>query len=254
MKDCISVLRFWLWVSSFFIVCSVASADVGSTGGILVDVGHTFDAPGAISSRGKPEYFFNQRFAQELATLIQGHMRLRASVLDFGHHSTTVKQRAEGLHSRSEDLLVSIHHDSVQPSYLKSWSFNGKEYKYCDAFSGYSIFVSRLNGSFFDSIELARAIGEVLVGRGFTASLHHAEDVAGERRPLLSSRLGIYRYDELAVLRAFSGPAILFEAGIIVNREEEGKLESREYRLRLVGAVAQGIVNYISAKTKGDAQ
>jgi N-acetylmuramoyl-L-alanine amidase len=43
--------------------------------------------------------------------------------------------------------------------------------------------------------------------------LHHAEPVAGESRELIDRALGIYRYDELAVLRTATMPAVLFEAG-----------------------------------------
>ena len=52
---------------------------------------------------------------------------------------------------------------------------------------------------------------------GEKPSLYHAEPIAGENRPLLDRRLGVHRFDGLAVLKTATMPAVLVEAGVIVN-------------------------------------
>jgi N-acetylmuramoyl-L-alanine amidase len=52
---------------------------------------------------------------------------------------------------------------------------------------------------------------------------------------LLDPDAGIYRYDQLVVLRKTQMPAVLFEAGSIINREQELQMNSDE-RLDLISA------------------
>ena len=50
------------------------------------------------------------------------------------------------------------------------------------------------------------------------------------QRLLLDIDAGVYRYDELIVLRKTQMPAVLLEAGSIINRDEELVMDSQEYR------------------------
>ena len=82
---------------------------------------------------------------------------------------------------------------------------------------------------------------------GFAPSLHHAELIPGEGRPLLNPYLGLYRFDGLAVLRTATMPAALLEAGIIVNPAEEQALRTPAHLDRLSNAVAAGIQRFCGA-------
>ena len=46
------------------------------------------------------------------------------------------------------------------------------------------------------------------------------------QHPLLNKETGVYSYDELVVLRTTRMPAVLLEAGSIINRDEELKMDS----------------------------
>ena len=48
------------------------------------------------------------------------------------------------------------------------------------------------------------------------------------QHPLLNKETGVYSYDELVVLRTTRMPAVLLEAGSIINRDEELKMDSPE--------------------------
>jgi N-acetylmuramoyl-L-alanine amidase len=203
---------------------------------IALDVGHTVQASGALSARGVAEYTFNLTLAKRIErTLTDAGFDHTYLVISNGTGRAQLAQRSARVNALGVDLLLSIHHDDVQSLYYESWKYKGTLYHFSDKFSGYSIFVSYRNPSAADSLDFAKLLGTELAARGLHFSAHHSEPIPGENRQLLDANLGIYRYDDLFVLRNIRTPSVLLEAGIIVNREEELLLASSE-RQDLVGA------------------
>jgi N-acetylmuramoyl-L-alanine amidase len=126
--------------------------------------------------------------------------------------------------------------------------FGGRSHPYSDRFHGYSIFVSASSLWATDSIALATLLGRALTVQGLTPSLHHAEAIPGENRTLLDPRLGIYRFDELVVLRGATMPALLLESGVIVNRDEEQAIQNGGYHTKVAAALVDAISEYCSRR------
>src|SRR5262245_26944423 len=61
------------------------------------------------------------------------------------------------------------------------------------------------------------------------------------QRLLVDAKVGVYRYDQLIVLKSTRMPAVLLEAGSIINRNEELVMNSPE-RQALVGAAVTDAV------------
>jgi N-acetylmuramoyl-L-alanine amidase len=203
---------------------------------MALDVGHTVQASGALSARGVAEYTFNLALAKRIErTLTDAGFDHTYLVISNGTGRAQLAQRSARINALGIDLLLSIHHDDVQPHYYESWIYKGTVYHFSDRFSGYSIFVSYRNRSAADSLDFARLLGTELAARGLHFSAHHSEPISGENRQLLDAKLGIYRYDDLFVLRNITAPSVLLEAGIIVNRQDELLLASSQ-RQDLVGA------------------
>jgi N-acetylmuramoyl-L-alanine amidase len=57
----------------------------------------------------------------------------------------------------------------------------------------------------------------------------------------------VYRYEDLVVLRNTRAPAVLLEAGVIVNRDEEALLSSASYQALVSEAVAAAILAFCGA-------
>jgi N-acetylmuramoyl-L-alanine amidase len=153
---------------------------------------------------------------------------------------------AESLGSRAPrasgmDLFISIHHDSVQPRFLSTWEHEGETRNYSDRFSGFSLFVSRLHPDPAASLKCASMIGAALRQAGFTASRYHADPILGENRPFADEENGVHYFDNLAVLKTARVPALLFEAGVIVNRDEELRMRDPAVRNRISESIAAGI-------------
>jgi len=70
------------------------------------------------------------------------------------------------------------------------------------------------------------------------------------RRILLDADAGVYRYDQLIVLRATKMPAVLLGAGSIVNRQEELELATPERRALTSAAIAAAVANFCAARAR----
>ena len=220
---------------------------------VVIDVGHTAGKPGAISARGVYEYDFNLK----LATLIDKKLHdagfSKSALLitkDVSRYHAGLFKRAERARAMNADLFLSIHHDSVPDSFLQKWEYNGAEHSYSDRFKGHSIFVSRDNADYRDSLMFAKMLGQKLKDRGLKYTPHYTEKFMGHRqRILVDADVGVYRYDQLIVLRNNRVPAALLEAGSIINRDEELQMASPKRRGLISAAAVEAIETFCASRS-----
>ncbi len=223
--------RFVLFLSPWLTSAAFAAS-------VAVDVGHYREKPGVISARGVTEFEYNLQLAREVVEALQ---RAGHEMLLIGDDGLAEKLDARAPRADGWDLFISIHHDSVQPPFLSDWDFEGVTLQYSDRFSGFSLFVSRLNGHADASLKCASAIGAALRGAGFARSRYHADPIVGEDRPFADEVNGVHYFDDLAVLRTANIPALLFEAGVIVNRDEELRMRNPAVRKKMVDAITNAV-------------
>jgi N-acetylmuramoyl-L-alanine amidase len=212
---------------------------------LALDIGHTPKRGGAVSARGVSEYEFNRRLVDELKQKLRFSRDIQSFVVNSQGSEISLPKRAEQADQGKADVFLAIHHDSVKESYLKKWEVEGQTRKYCDEYSGYSIFVSAKNTKAMESLAVAKVLGESLLKAGFKPTLHHA---AQENRIVLDTEKGIYLFDDLIVLKGAKMPAVLLECGVIVNRDEEQKLNNPQYRNRLIEAIIGGMESLAAPK------
>jgi N-acetylmuramoyl-L-alanine amidase len=216
--------------------CGVTLTAAAAT--VAIDVGHYAEEPGAISARGRPELEFNAELAREIEDQLKARgYATRLIGADGAMKDLWRRPRA----AQGADLFISVHHDSTQEKYQSMWNYEGSERRYSDLFAGFSLFVSRENPEWRGALACASAIGASLIKAGFRPSLYHADPVLGENRPFADKDNGVHYFDRLAVLRGAAMPALLFEAGVIVNREEEMKMRDGAVRKKIADGVVDGI-------------
>jgi N-acetylmuramoyl-L-alanine amidase len=206
---------------------------------IILDVGHTPELPGTLTARGRTEYEFNLNLAKQVRSTLLERGLVNVDLLLMRGGRDSLYERVNVANSTRPDLFISLHHDSVQPIYLHRWFVNGKKQEYSDRFSGYSLFVSKRNPYWRQALTFATLLGDQLLAHNMHITLHHAEPIAGEHRDLLDATRGIYSFDELIVLEGVQAPAVLLEAAVVVNRDEELVADSRPRR----DLIANGIFN-----------
>jgi N-acetylmuramoyl-L-alanine amidase len=210
---------------------------------LVVDVGHTTQVPGAKSARGLREFDFNLRLAAliERQLLDAGFARTVLLVTD-GPKLESLARRVARANATHADLLLSIHHDSVPDSMLEKWDYNGEPHFFSDRFKGHSLFVSYENGDRRGSLRFARLLGLALKSRGLQYTPHYTEKIMGHRRrELIDAEAGVYRYDQLVVLRSPHMPAVLLEAGSIINRDEELLMGTPEHQAAIAAAAVEAV-------------
>jgi N-acetylmuramoyl-L-alanine amidase len=217
---------------------------------IAIDVGHDRALPGATSARGRPEWEFNialaRRFDAALTKAGIPHV-----LMNPDGATISLADRPARAETENASLLIALHHDSVQPKYLSNWQWGGMTRQFSDDFHGFGLFVSAKNPEFEASQAVAKDIADGLLAAALTPSLHHAEPIAGEDRPLLDAARGIYRYDDLVVLKRSSMPAVLVEAGVIVNRDEELTVEMPAYQDKIAAALTAAASRHCAAREIG---
>jgi N-acetylmuramoyl-L-alanine amidase len=219
---------------------------------VVVDVGHTLDVPGAVSARGVPEYAFNLRLAGEIheklvaAGFAKTVLLITAEGPPLGLVQRTLRANAIGA-----DLFISIHHDSVPEYLLESWDYEGQPNHFSDRFKGFALFISNDNADRAGSLAFGRLLGQALEARGLSYTPHYTLALmANRRRELLDAAAGVYRYDQLIVLRDTRMASVLLEAGSIVNRDEELELGKAERRSLISAAVAAAVADFCAARSK----
>jgi len=219
---------------------------------VVVDVGHTLDVPGAISARGVPEYAFNLRLAGEIReTLVAAGFAKTVLLITAEAPPLGLVQRAQRANAFGADLFISIHHDSVPDYLLESWDYEGQPNHFSDRFKGFALFISNDNADRAGSLAFGRLLGQALQARGLAYTPHYTLALmANRRRELLDAAAGVYRYDQLIVLRDTRMPAVLLEAGSIVNRDEELELGTVERRSLISAAVADAVADFCAARSK----
>ena len=217
---------------------------------IVLDVGHTAVSEGAMSARNVAEFDFNLRLAGLIAERLKAEGYAETTVLvTQGRAKPSLFKRVAAANDLQADLFLSIHHDSVPDSLLENWEFNGKESHFSDRFSGYSVFVSKANADYGTSLAFAELLANEMKAQGLTYARQFTLPIMGKNQhPLLNKETGVYSYDKLIVLKSTNMPAVLLEAGSIINREEELKMDSAERRNTIAGGVTMAVREFCDSR------
>jgi N-acetylmuramoyl-L-alanine amidase len=205
---------------------------------IALDVGHYLKSPGTVSAYGDYEFYYNKELSQFVGNaLVQSGYKV--NIQGYNGDLSSLSQRGE-LANKS-DFLISLHHDAIQAQHLSQWSYNGKNQIYSDEVRGFGIFVSAKNPQFKKSLVCAKTIANQLMQAGFKANYYHSLDIPNERKELLDSKLPVYKYDNLIVLKGTQVPAILIEAGVLTHRQEALWIKQNDVRTAFAYYVAAGM-------------
>jgi N-acetylmuramoyl-L-alanine amidase len=220
---------------------------------IILDVGHTAESYGAMSARNVSEFDYNLKLGKRIDEKLKSEGFAETILLvTEGKARPSLMKRVAAANRKGADLFLSIHHDSVPTLYVEKWEFEGKQRSFNDLFGGYSVFVSQRNPRYQASLKFAKLLGNQMADRELQFARQYDQWFMGKyRRELLDIEAGVYRYDELIVLRMTEMPAVLLESGSIINRDEELVMASDQHKDKVSAAVASAAAEY--CETRGPA-
>ena len=198
--------------------------------------------------RSVREFVFNLNLARRIEEQLRAAGFERSVLLiTEGPSGKALVERVTRANALEADLFLSVHHDSVPDEFLEKWEFEGEQRNFSDRFKGHSIFISDDNSDRAGSLLFARLLGGQLRKRGLKYTPHYTDPIMGNRqRLLIDAQAGVYRYDQLIVLKDTAMPAVLLEAGSIINREEELRMGSAEHQALVSAAVADAVRSFCS--------
>jgi N-acetylmuramoyl-L-alanine amidase len=210
---------------------------------LVIDVGHTRQHYGAISAHGITEYDFNLKLGRVITQALKDAGFAKATLLvTEGPAKQSLFDRVRRAANLHAQLYLSIHHDSVPDPLMSKWQEDGRVLPFCDRFTGHSIFISNDNPDRSGSLLFARLLGLRMKAHGLAYTPHYIEKFMGSRQRIrVDAEAGVYRYDQLIVLRKTSMPAVLLEAGMIVNRTDAWKLAEPERQAVIASAAVEAV-------------
>jgi N-acetylmuramoyl-L-alanine amidase len=203
-----------------------------------------------MSARNISEFVFNRRLGERIAEQLkaEGFAETRLLVTGGKARRSLVK-RVDAANDLRANLFLSIHHDSVPDKFLEKWEFEGKKSYFSDRFSGYSVFVSRNNPDFKASLSFAELVAREMKAQGLQYAQQYSQAIMGRNQhPLLNKETGVYSYDKLIVLKSTKMPAVLLEAGSIINRDEELMMDSAERRNIISSGVTAAVKAFCDSR------
>jgi N-acetylmuramoyl-L-alanine amidase len=211
---------------------------------IAIDIGHTPGTPGAVSATGVTEYTFNRRMARLIADDLRRQPGVEVTLINDSGREISLLGRGDAANAAKADLFLSVHHDSVNERYkVTRRTPDGRVFRESDRFRGYSVFFSEKNVEPAMSFEFAKQLGRAMREQGMSPTAHHAEKIPGEGRDLLVPETGVYRFDDLLVLKRARMAAALLECGVIVHPDEERELNGSERQRQIVEAVRSAVLS-----------
>lgn len=216
-------------------------------GALVLDPGHSAGRPGATSCSGIYEYLYNDALTDTILRHL-GARGIQAGVTRKPGGEISLAARARA--ASGKVLFLSLHHDSAQARFIR---YAGGT-PCSDRAEGFSLFVSAKNAFFQESLAAARVLGAALREFGLTPSRHHGENIPGENRTLLDAHCGIYRFDDLIVLKQARAPAVLLEAGVIVHPADDARVKTRAHQLKIAEAAARAFRFAAGAASPAEAQ
>ena len=104
-------------------------------------------------------------------------------------------------------------------------------------------------------MRFAKLVGNEMASQELVFARQYDQWFMGKyQRELLDHDAGVYRYDQLIVLKSTRMPAVLLESGSIINREEEVKMASQEHKDKVATAVLGAVAEYCDTRGAAPAQ
>jgi N-acetylmuramoyl-L-alanine amidase len=220
---------------------------------IAIDAGHGGEDPGAHGPKGTQEKKVVFEIAKKLAAQINKKPGMKAVMVRKGDYYINLRKRMEIARAAKADLFVSVHADAFKNSRVKGASV------FTLSNHGASSEASRWLAQHENAADLVGGVkladkedmlATVLMDLSQTAtkeaSINVADKVLNNFKLIGALHQKGVQKAGFMVLKSPDIPSILVETAFISNPEEERKLMSQGYQLKMANAIYNGVVSYFN--------
>jgi len=197
---------------------------------------------GSVSASGISEYQFNDDLVRHFESI---EKKAADYSVKYATDNIGLLERPGLAEKFGSEAYVEIHHDSAQPTDIHRLLQGEQTAERWNELSGFSVIYNPNNAHSSKSLRLAQLIGDEFLKAGFKPNLYHAKDIEGERRPLVDASRAIYTGREY-VVRESVMPAVLIEAGVIVNPFEEARMKDPKTQRIITESINNALAKYFA--------
>lgn len=219
---------------------------------VVLDAGHGGVDPGAVGRSGAFEKDIVLAFAREIKRQLEANGRVKAVLTRDRDVFLPLRERVRTARRAEADLFLSLHVNSNDLKSLQGFSAYTLSEKASDAEAqalaakeNKADVIGGMNlGSYSDDVQ--NILIDFAQAKTNELSVRFARDImvkeVGQSAKLIKRP---WRSAGFAVLKAPDVPSVLVELGYLTNRQEERKLNDRNYRRTLSAAIVRSVLQYL---------
>ncbi|QCI16792.1 N-acetylmuramoyl-L-alanine amidase [Buchnera aphidicola (Aphis craccivora)] len=227
---------------------------------ILIDPGHGGQDPGSIGHRGLKEKEITLKIAIQLKKLLDKDKLFNAVLTRNNDSYLSLKKRKNFLKYQNVNLLLSIHVDSSQKSYVSGISIwivsNNRMHREINNFIKNKkekiYFYKNIEDIFKNNkndIYLKKTILDLQFNNFQAMEIKLSSCIFQEFKKIIKVNKIKPNYASLGILSSINTPSILIETGFITNFEEEKKLKTIAYQKKIANTIYASLKNYFQNKS-----
>lgn len=217
---------------------------------VAIDAGHGGKDPGAVGPKGTYEKDVALSIAKRLKKYIDAQPGMRAVLTREKDVFIPLHKRVRIAHKKDADIFLSLHADAFPDSSIKGGSV------YILSTSGASSVMARIlarseNASLQDvklkgrDSDVAFVLSDLTRQANIRASRKLGKAVLGEMGKSVRIHKKHVQSADFAVLKSIDMPSLLIETAFISNPQEEKKLRSNKFQIKMAKSIVRGLQKFV---------
>ncbi len=217
---------------------------------IVIDPGHGGKDSGAIGASGIKEKHITLRYAKKLRDALRSSGRYRVKLTRTDNRYLLLQERVNVARKHNADMFISLHADSNPNRTARGFSVYTLSEEASDAETA-ALAAQENRADVIGGIDLAvedKEVATILLDLAQRETRNKGSEFAeliianmDPKVPLLSNT---HRFAGFRVLKAPDIPSVLVEVGFLSNRDDERRLQSREYQDKVTRSLLDAIDAY----------
>lgn len=222
---------------------------------VAIDPGHGGKDPGAIGPSKVREKDVALAIGRQLHAMLKRRKGITPVMIRNKDEFVPLRDRMARARRKNADLLISIHADAFHDKQARGSSVYALSDKGATSEAAQWLADKENSADMVGGISIkhrnpmvARVLVDLFQANTMESSLHLGAEVLGQLKSVNKLHKRRVERAPFAVLKSPDIPSILIESAFISNPQEERRLRSKDYQIKLARAIQSGIVTYFKER------